>query len=457
LRIFSFFSFLWIINFTFGWVQVVGAEQASMIDLIRQKNGFSAEIPAAVCNRIFPYHKIIDQKLSSNVEVGSFRLFSFTATEFDPTKPSILFIQGGPGGMWGPREALESSKQFPDANIIFFHYRGGGCSDFINKNPDLDKYISSSGTVSDMEAIRIAYGIKIWKSVVGFSYGTDIARRYAHRFPNRIESLVLEGLSSSEQLSSDQVLARILKTVSDRYKVSAELQSVISSEEFKRFVTTLKNYLSQVSPSQNFGLAALWEFYEKALIKSYSANGELVPKYFNRSTFLSVTLLMYSGETDSSDLAILMLLYNFNYGQISAEKAASFAKSLRKLDRYLLPYLYQDYLSILDESGLVSWRVNLTMTENDKSERDDSLCSSVRTIVINGTQDLATPIENVEKFLNNKFCASATNTALLIQGGGHSNMSSMSCLNRYVNHAINNQEADSDLKLCELPVIRRTF
>lgn len=375
MKTFIFLSLLFV-NVPFVFAQSPGNEQNSMINLIRQKAGFAAEVPATICNKTFPFHKTIPQKLASNNSTDSFGLFSFTATAFDSTKPSILFIQGGPGGLWGPKEAIESSNQFPDANIVFFHYRGGGCSAFNSNNAELDKYITSDGTIRDMEAIRNAYGITTWKSVIGFSYGTDVARRYAHRFPNRIQSLVLEGLNSSDELPPDQVITRILKTISNRYKASSNLQSRISADDFKNFITTLQSYFSQISPSQNFGLAALWEFYQKTYADYYSAAGIPIPKYLNRNTFLSVTLLMYAGESGSSDIAILMLMNNFNFGQIPPEQGSMIAAALQSLDKFMFPFLYQDYLSVLSSSGLLSWRVQLTMPGNDKVESSDSVCSS---------------------------------------------------------------------------------
>jgi pimeloyl-ACP methyl ester carboxylesterase len=432
-----------------AYAQATDSSSFNMADLIRQKVGFAAEVPASICQQSFPFNKVIRRSLASSL---SFNLFAFTAKQFDSKKPSILFIHGGPGALWGPKEATESANQFPDSNVIFFHYRGGGCSSFPNAASELDRLITSNATIDDMEAIRTAYEVTTWKAVVGFSYGTDVGRRYAHRFPNKMKNLVLEGLNSSTELPNDQSIARILKTISERYKASTNLQALATADNFKTFLMTLKSYFSQVSPQQNFGLAALWWNYQKTYEDYYKNAGAPFPKYLNRDTFLSVTLLVYNGENSSSDYAIWMLLNNFGFISPSAEQIASVSSILKIIDKMMFPFLYPDYLSALTDSQLLSWRVQLAMPKNDKSLPADSVCSGVDTLVLSGTQDLATPVENVQTFLSNKKCATGSNVSLLVQGGGHSSLASMKCLSQYVGHYLNKEETSGDLSSCELPV-----
>lgn len=49
---------------SFGSLSLAFAQEAAkatkMIDLIRNKPGFASEIPATVCNEIFPFHKFIN-------------------------------------------------------------------------------------------------------------------------------------------------------------------------------------------------------------------------------------------------------------------------------------------------------------------------------------------------------------------------------------------------------------
>lgn len=440
MRAFLFLSWLSFVNISVVFAQSPGAEQNSMISLIRQKVGFAAEVPATVAIKhsrfiklflrnyrqiISPLHSIFSRSPQRNLTQRNRASYLFTVD---------------PEAYGDRRKRSKVPVNFLGQMCIFFHYRGGGCSAFSSNSVELDKYITSDGTISNMEAIRNAYGITTWKAVIGFSYGTDVARRYAHRLPNRIQSLVLEGLDSSDELPPDQIIIRILKTISDRYQASQNLQSRISANDFKNFIATLQSYFSQVSPSQNFRFAQRFGNSIKKHIPIIIQRQEYkFQNILTETLFYTVTLLMYAGESDPSDIAILMLMNSFNFGQIPPEQGSPISAALKPLDKSMFPFLYQDYLNVLNSSGLLSWRVQLTMPGNDKSESDDSVCSSVATIVINGIQDLATPVENVQKFFSNKSCASGLNTALLVQGGGHSSMGSMKCLSQYSNHAMNKQ------------------
>ena len=58
---------------------------------------------------------------------------------------------------------------------------------------DLLAHIGTPDTVRDMEAIRLALGGEAM-NYVGFSYGTEIGQLYAQFFPDRIRSMVLDGV-----------------------------------------------------------------------------------------------------------------------------------------------------------------------------------------------------------------------------------------------------------------------
>lgn len=96
------------------------------------------------------------------------------------------------------------------------------------------------------------------------------------------------------------------------------------------------------------------------------------------------------------------------------------------------------------------------MPENDKKETPSSLCSEVETIVINGTNDLATPVENVESYLANKSCAKGSSKSLIVKGGGHSSLTSMKCLSSFIKSVLSN-ETSVDMGSCELPVSIKTY
>lgn len=117
-------------------------------------------------------------------------IFFWTYSEFDPEKPSVVYINGGPGG------STHSTRiqAFEDWNVIYFDQRGIACSrpatEADYKNP---KYLDSKIIAQDIEEIRRYLKIPQW-SVYGHSYGTVPATIYSHLYPQATKALVLEGV-----------------------------------------------------------------------------------------------------------------------------------------------------------------------------------------------------------------------------------------------------------------------
>ncbi|PIS10177.1 MAG: hypothetical protein COT73_10695 [Bdellovibrio sp. CG10_big_fil_rev_8_21_14_0_10_47_8] len=118
-------------------------------------------------------------------------LYVYTAKAFDPTKPSYIYVDGGPG--------QNTHGQMPEIldgqyNELRFDQRGLGCSAPNSydtyKDPSL---YSTENTIRDMELIRKSYGIKSW-AVYGVSYGTVPATMYGSKYPRATKSVVLEGV-----------------------------------------------------------------------------------------------------------------------------------------------------------------------------------------------------------------------------------------------------------------------
>lgn len=63
---------------------------------------------------------------------------------------------------------------------------------------DLSHY-HTSAAVMDLEAVRQALGLAAWH-VLGVSYGTRVAQRYAQRFPAAVRTLVLDGVVPEDVL-----------------------------------------------------------------------------------------------------------------------------------------------------------------------------------------------------------------------------------------------------------------
>jgi pimeloyl-ACP methyl ester carboxylesterase len=331
------------------------AEEVSPLDLARNMPGFSAQIPVDICNREFPYHKVISRKLHIG-NAPSFSVFAFTTKEFDPSKESLLIIDGGPGGIWNATDAKDVAKMFLAYNTVFFHYRGGGCSALPDSTKELDKTISSINTVADIEGIRSAYQIKRWKSVIGFSYGTNVARMYAHFKPNQMESIVLEGLDqpgrrekARDQSAASSVVqsTNIIDIIKSRYQDSAYLKATISPANFKLFIeTTLPQYLAQAPASLNYSLLGFWDTYQKFYVDYYQKQQQPFPRYFNRNTFAMIVALAYASADARSDGAIVFLISQFIDVDIDTVIKTQMNAYVKTLTYTLYPFLDPDYLEI---------------------------------------------------------------------------------------------------------------
>ncbi len=439
------------------------SEVSGLADLIMDLPGYSAALPLEFCKSKFPHHKIIPRAMRIESKTRSFDLFAFTPFVFDSKKPSLVAIMGGPGGIWSNDSARDVAQTFHRFNVIFFHYRGGGCSDFRNNQTAWDSQLSSDGVIGDLEAIRRAYGIARWRGVMGWSYGTNIARRYARRFPERTGMLILEGLDEpygSGRLSADQQAERLISTVENRFKNSNKLLACCAEFNVSKFTQELRTYFGKIDPETNFSYAAAWEMMREAIELPYLSIGQPVPKHISLTTFLAISVLIYEGEEEEADYAILALMQNFELATLSVELTDFVNSRLLLWGNSMFTFKNADYVKNLENGSLVSWRVQLKMTENDLLTPIASLCTSQPMIVINGTKDLATPIENAESYLNNKSCARAKHNILLsVEGGGHSNYAaSMSCINDFVNRSLLKQRTVTpDLKNCDLTVLPRKF
>lgn len=145
------------------------------------------------------------------------------ALSAEPRPDPLLLIQGGPGESTvdfylQARTAFEQARR--DRDIVLVDQRGTGRSaeGFDCEAPDdlsLDtadsdilarvidacieelqhdpRFYTTSVAVRDLDAVRAALGIETW-NVYGVSYGTRVAQQYLRRYPERVRSVVLDGV-----------------------------------------------------------------------------------------------------------------------------------------------------------------------------------------------------------------------------------------------------------------------
>jgi pimeloyl-ACP methyl ester carboxylesterase len=131
-------------------------------------------------------------------------------------KTPILALSGGPGqaGVSLLDDFADSLRPGGRRATIVLDQRGTGFSGVLRCNPlehsDLLKahkeaaecaktlgakrdYYFSDDSVADMDQLRTALGIKKW-DVYGVSYGTRVATLYAQRHPDRVDKLILDSV-----------------------------------------------------------------------------------------------------------------------------------------------------------------------------------------------------------------------------------------------------------------------
>lgn len=422
-----------------GVGQLVSAAEFDFNDFVKKQPGYSASLSVEFCKASFPYRKIIKRPVVVDGSNQSFDLFAYTARPFDPRKPSIVTVDGGPGGIGNFKESLEMARAFNPFNVVFFHYRGAGCSDFRNPSAAWEALLNSEGVIEDIEAIRAAYGIKNWRGIFGASYGTNIARRYAHAFPDRSGIVILEGLDDAyteKPLTDEQEVERLISVVRNRIQSSKVLGEQSRTVDIQGFLTSLRNFFGGVPPSQILGHAAAWDVFKNLYEKAFAQHGLSVPKYYSLPTFVALVVLAYAGESEKADMPILELLDQIGYVRLDPAMREKVTFEMSKFDRKMFPFKNSNNEEILAEGSLLNWRVFLHMPAHDEKLPQDSLCSATPMIILNGSQDMATPIENVQRFIRNQSCVRGPVASLTVGGGGHSSVPKIKCLNRYLTQSL---------------------
>lgn len=159
-----------------------------------------------------------------NPALGKTHLYYWTSVAFNPEKPTILFINGGPGGSSHHEEFKAPLDEF---NLVYFDQRGVNCSKPATQELYLSlSFYSSEIIAQDMEEIRKSLGVS-QLTVYGHSYGTVPATIYASLYPQNTRAVVLEGIvfeGGTELFQSDHARGLIQAAFN---RLSPELQKEI--------------------------------------------------------------------------------------------------------------------------------------------------------------------------------------------------------------------------------------
>lgn len=126
---------------------------------------------------------------------GEIRIHYKLLHSFDSQKPTLLVINGGPGGDYSIIDIFSGSELEKKMNIVGFDHRGLGCT--YSRSPWSTRYeeniYSMSRASDDIEAIRkdLLGDHGKW-FVYGLSYGTFLGQQYAIKYPQYISGLILD-------------------------------------------------------------------------------------------------------------------------------------------------------------------------------------------------------------------------------------------------------------------------
>lgn len=118
--------------------------------------------------------------------------YRFLNGEYDSTKATVVYVDGGPGGTSHNYHRMYDELSL-EYNILFFDQRGFVCSrPDTKKIQDDHRFYSVENSARDIEEIRKTLGIKDLK-VLGHSFGATISLKYAELFPNNLSKVTLIG------------------------------------------------------------------------------------------------------------------------------------------------------------------------------------------------------------------------------------------------------------------------
>ncbi|MEQ1723128.1 MAG: alpha/beta fold hydrolase [Pseudobdellovibrio sp.] len=230
------------------------------------------------------YKEITSKEIGKYVKVpmsytkeseDSMEIYTYTVKPFDPKKPTVIFVDGGPGqNTHGMRDNLPE-----EINQINFDQRGLGCSapETFEQYRNADLF-STENNVRDIDLIRKAYGLdKV--TVYGVSYGTVPATAYGSTFKESARSIILEGVFGGTQFmhKDEYKVEKMNLAIADLNK---EQRQAIS-DGLEKKDKNIKNLLTLINQSffSNGGMTTVKDRYlVKFLNKDGSINSEYAKK-----------------------------------------------------------------------------------------------------------------------------------------------------------------------------------
>lgn len=159
--------------------------------------GYSVEPQCPVPDAVNRY---VDSSFLYEGAKFTLRVYYRLLRPFDSKKPTLMVINGGPGG---DHHIIDELKSLAGSyNIVGIDHRGVGCTRLLNSVPGtyLPHFYSMQYSVLDLEAIRKdLLGAQGDWFIYGVSYGSMLAQRYALERPAHLLGLILDSTVPSTE------------------------------------------------------------------------------------------------------------------------------------------------------------------------------------------------------------------------------------------------------------------
>ena len=338
------------------------------------------------------------------------KIYFYTKKKFNPSLPSLLFFTGGPGV-----SSRSAEFEIDGGNVIFLEQRGISCSKPSEKHLFLNpKFYSSKNTAKD--ALAVLDYLKISKiTIYGQSYGTIPATIFASLFPERTNSLVIEGViyKADHTLWNSEIKKRLIQNFFDQQP---------------------KEVQDKILALNSLGILPSTWFSKLAGMVLYLNNGvDIFPTFFeniismDQDSLVSFVSNFYPKESVAEDFSFGDVMM----GMIGCQEISMNDKTL-SLD---LEFSERELIYAKKSTDFFERCVPLKLTENN-SEHFYALKYpvSVNTYYFLGENDGATDLDQGMNHFKN--VPKAKKSLILLEKGGHLPALELLKDNRYCNEQI---------------------
>lgn len=185
----------------------------------------------------------------------------------NPKGEPVVFLHGGPGSGCNPTQR----RFFDPAHylIVLIDQRGCGRSKPLGATTQN----TTDDLVADIDAIRIALGIKQWL-VFGGSWGSTLALAYATQYPENVTGLILRGIFLSRPSELDWFLGAVQAFFPEPWEA---LCAFLPPDKRRNPLNAYEQLIFSEDLNTSIPAAVSWNAFESSIMS-------LLPRQANSST-----------------------------------------------------------------------------------------------------------------------------------------------------------------------------